>query len=52
MFIDVPLSHKAAAAWLMAHGFAPYREQVRMCRGELLLEDLDSLWASSGSEKG
>jgi GNAT superfamily N-acetyltransferase len=51
-FIDVPVGHVAASRWLVAHGFTPYREQVRMCRGKPVLEDIDSLWASSGSEKG
>ncbi|MBI3466632.1 MAG: GNAT family N-acetyltransferase [Planctomycetes bacterium] len=52
VYIDVPVGHTMASDWLTAHGFTPYREQVRMCRGEPVLEDLDSLWASSGSEKG
>jgi len=52
LFIDVPVGHTMANRWLTARGFAPYREQVRMCRGEPLIEDTDSIWASSGSEKG
>ena len=35
-----------------ARGLTVQRHLTRMCRGELVVEDLDLLWASSGPEKG
>ncbi len=51
-FVDVPLAHEPAAAWLKARGMREQRQLLRMCRGEKVEECVPQLWASSGPEKG
>jgi predicted N-acetyltransferase YhbS len=52
VFIDVPLRNAAAVRMAEAHGLAPQRRLLRMRRGEPVLERPESIWASSGPEKG
>ena len=51
-FIDVPLGHAAAVAWVKRHGLREQRQLLRMCRGEIVEESITQMWASSGPEKG
>jgi ribosomal protein S18 acetylase RimI-like enzyme len=51
-FIDVPLPHRRAVAWVEGRGLVAQRELLRMCRGPAVEEDVERLWASSGPEKG
>jgi GNAT superfamily N-acetyltransferase len=52
VFIDVPVPNAAATAFVEAGGLKFQRHLTRMCRGILLCEQVASLWASSGPEKG
>jgi hypothetical protein len=52
VFIDVPLPNEPARRAVEALGLTVQREFLRMGRGTLVKEDVDSLWASSGPEKG
>jgi predicted N-acetyltransferase YhbS len=52
VFIDVPTDHAEAQAMARAGGLTVQRHLIRMSRGEKLVEQLASLWASSGPEKG
>jgi Acetyltransferase (GNAT) domain len=50
--IDVPADHAAAQASARAAGLTVQRHLTRMRRGERVVEQRESLWASSGPEKG
>jgi predicted N-acetyltransferase YhbS len=52
IFIDVPTDHTEAQAIARAGGLTVQRYLMRMCRGKRLVEQLASLWASAGPEKG
>jgi ribosomal protein S18 acetylase RimI-like enzyme len=52
VFIDVPLPNQEASALVEAQGLIVQRHLTRMCRGVGLCEQVESLWASSGPEKG
>jgi GNAT superfamily N-acetyltransferase len=52
VFVDVPLPNEAATALVEAQGLTVQRHLTRMCRGVALCEQVESLWASSGPEKG
>lgn len=51
VILDIPANH-AAATWVRQHGLREQRPLLRMCRGDLVVERLPQLWASSGPEKG
>lgn len=50
--IDVPLPNEAAIQWVESHGLTERHTLSRMCRGVPVVEQVGSLWASSGPEKG
>ena len=52
VYIDIPCSHFPAAAWALECGLVVQRKLLRMCRGQLVSEDQDRLWSSSGPELG
>jgi hypothetical protein len=52
MFVDVPLLNPAAITLVESQGLTVQRHLTRMCRGVTLCEQVESLWASSGPEKG
>jgi GNAT superfamily N-acetyltransferase len=52
VYVDIPVDHPAATALAERLGLVPRRHLLRMCRGKLVRERLDMLWASSGPEKG
>ena len=52
VFVDVPNSNRPSVETTSSLGLEPAREFVRMCRGALVREQLDRLWASSGPETG
>ncbi len=52
VIVDTPNDNHLAAATLTSFGLEPARGFLRMCRGDLIVEQLDHLWAGSGPEKG
>lgn len=52
VFLDVPNQHAAAVRLAEQLGLQAQRPLVRMCRGPLVHEDAQRLWASSGPELG
>jgi predicted N-acetyltransferase YhbS len=52
VLIDVPADHAGAQAMARVGGLTVQRHLMRMRRGEKLVEQLASLWASAGPEKG
>jgi GNAT superfamily N-acetyltransferase len=52
VLIDIPTDHAAAQALASAGGLSVQRHLMRMRRGEKLDEQVASLWASAGPEKG
>jgi hypothetical protein len=52
VYFDVPAGSRAAAALTEAVSLTVQRRFVRMCRGPSVGEKIESLWASSGPEKG
>jgi len=52
VYLDVPALNGAAIEYVLGLGLAAQRQLTRMCRGRDVREDLDSLWTSSGPEKG
>jgi ribosomal protein S18 acetylase RimI-like enzyme len=50
--LDVPISNQAARQWVETHGLTAQHTLTRMCRGVPVCEEVDSLWISSGPEKG
>jgi GNAT superfamily N-acetyltransferase len=50
--LDVPAGNEAARQWIEAHGLTVQHTLTRMCRGVPVCEQVESLWASSGPEKG
>jgi GNAT superfamily N-acetyltransferase len=52
VFIDIPTGNTRAAAMATARGLTVQRHLLRMCRGEVIVERVEELWASSGPEKG
>jgi len=52
VYVDIPLINAPAVALASRRGLAEQRRLVRMCRGDLVQEDLVRFWASFGPEKG
>jgi GNAT superfamily N-acetyltransferase len=52
VFLDIPVANEAAAWLAETAGLAVQRYLTRMCRGQGVGERMESLWASSGPEKG
>ncbi len=50
--IDVPAANEAAVQCIESHGLTVQHTLTRMCRGKPVIEQVESLWASSGPEKG
>jgi GNAT superfamily N-acetyltransferase len=52
VYMDVPRANTPASLFPLSWLFDEQRSLVRMCRGPIVCENLDLLWASSGPEKG
>ena len=52
VILDIPDGNGEAIAWAESRGLQASRELWRMTRGEVVVEDLPRLWASSGPEMG
>lgn len=52
VFIDIPAPNKAALRWAKSHGLEEQRRFIRMYKGKKLYDKPESIWASSGPEKG
>jgi hypothetical protein len=52
VFVDIPLSNRAAVNKATSLELTPTREFIRMCRGRPVEERIDNLWCSSGPEMG
>jgi ribosomal protein S18 acetylase RimI-like enzyme len=52
VFIDVPTENQRAVAFVEGMGLTVQRHLLRMCRGLLVREPIQALWASSGPELG
>jgi len=52
VFVDVPLPNRAATSLVQAQGLTVQRTLTRMCRGVVLCEQVELMWAGSGPEKG
>jgi GNAT superfamily N-acetyltransferase len=52
VFVDVPEGNPVASRLAEGRGLVVRRHLLRMCRGEVVVERQDRLWASSGPEKG
>jgi hypothetical protein len=50
--LDVPLTNQAGSQWVESHGLTVQHTLTRMCRGVQVCENVESLWLSSGPEKG
>jgi GNAT superfamily N-acetyltransferase len=52
VFLDIPTENVPANQLARVQGLTVQRELLRMCRGEMVQEQVEALWASSGPEKG
>jgi GNAT superfamily N-acetyltransferase len=52
VFVDIPIGNTRAVELVAAHGLTVQRHLLRMCRGEVIVERIEELWASSGPAKG
>lgn len=52
VFMDIPMPNKAALRWAASNGLEEQRRFIRMYRGKKLHDSPESIWASSGPEKG
>jgi len=52
VFIDIPVPNRAALRWAKANGLEEQRRFIRMYRGKKIVDFPESIWASSGPEKG
>ncbi len=50
--LDIPVDNKPALQMAEAQGLTVQRHLLRMCRGDLIQERVECLWASSGPELG
>lgn len=51
-FSDIPAPNKAALRWARSNGLEEQRRFIRMYKGKKLNDYPESIWASSGPEKG
>jgi GNAT superfamily N-acetyltransferase len=52
VFVDIPVANTAATRSAEAQALTVQRPLLRMCRGEMVEERIEELWASSGPELG
>ncbi len=52
VYLDIPVKNKPALEMAQAQGLTVQRHLLRMCRGEMIQERVECLWASSGPELG
>jgi hypothetical protein len=52
VLMDIPMPNKAALRWAGSNGLEEQRRFIRMYRGKKLNDSPESIWASSGPEKG
>jgi hypothetical protein len=52
VFVDIPTGNVRAVKIAESNGLTIQRRFMRMCRGERIKDDIESIWASSGPEKG
>ncbi len=52
VFVDIPTGNVHAVKIAESGGLKIQRRFVRMCRGERIKDDIKTIWASSGPEKG
>ncbi len=52
VYVDVPAANHEATRTVRGLGLTVQRQLTRMSRGVLIQENLETLWASSGPEKG
>jgi hypothetical protein len=52
IFLDIPEPNEPAMHWAASAGLQRQRRLLRMCRGEIVNDDTNRLWASSGPELG
>ena len=52
VFVDIPTGNVRAVKIAGSNGLTIQRRFMRMCRGERIKDDIESIWASSGPEKG
>lgn len=52
VFVDVPEDNSLACRLAAERGLVVQRPLLRMCRGEVVVERQEQLWASAGPEKG
>jgi GNAT superfamily N-acetyltransferase len=52
VILDIPASHRHANEWATDMRLEIQRPLIRMCRGKKVRENVTTLWASSGPEKG
>ncbi len=52
VFADIPVPNKPALRWARSNGLEEQRRFIRMYRGRKLNDSPESIWASSGPEKG
>lgn len=52
VFVDIPVPNKVALRWARSNGLEEQRRFIRMYKGRKLNDSPESIWASSGPEKG
>lgn len=52
VYADIPVLNQAAMRWAKSNGLEEQRRFIRMYRGKKLNDHPESIWASSGPEKG
>lgn len=52
VFVDIPTGNVHAVKIAESNGLKIQRRFMRMCRGERIRDHIESIWASSGPEKG
>lgn len=52
VFADIPAPNMAALRWASSNGLEEQRRFIRMYRGKKLMDSPESIWTSSGPEKG
>jgi GNAT superfamily N-acetyltransferase len=52
VYVDIPTGNVPAVRIAKSSGLTIQRRFTRMCRGELIKDNIEAIWASSGPEKG